>query len=328
MKLLKAIRINQFGTSENLVVEQVKVSTPAENEVLISLHAAGVNPSDVYTSTGTYAVKPNLPYTPGLDGAGIVEQVGQQVTNVKAGDRVFIASLPNGKSTGTLAQQIVCESRFVHPIPEHISFEQGAALGIPALTAYRALVGRAKVKSGQTVFIHGASGAVGLHAVQIAKALGAKVIGTASRDSGKQLVKDSGADVVLDHIKEDTVDSVLSETEGKGPDVIIEFLANENLQTDLQMIAKHGVIVVVGNRGEIEINPRLVMQKECDVRGMVLFNVSAEEHHELISGVAKLLETEKLKPVVGNSYPLEQAGKAFDAVINGKHNGKVVVKTQ
>lgn len=328
MKLLKAIRINQFGTSENLVVEQVKVSTPAENEVLISLHAAGVNPSDVYTSTGTYAVKPNLPYTPGLDGAGIVEQVGEQVTNVKAGDRVFIASLPNGKSTGTLAQQIVCESRFVHPIPEHISFEQGAALGIPALTAYRALVGRAKVKSGQTVFIHGASGAVGLHAVQIAKALGAKVIGTASRDSGKQLVKDSGADVVLDHIKEDTVDSVLSETDGKGPDVIIEFLANENLQTDLQMIAKHGVIVVVGNRGEIEINPRLVMQKECDVRGMVLFNVSAEEHQELISGVAKLLETEKLKPVVGYSYPLEQAGKAFDAVINGKHNGKVVVKTQ
>lgn len=328
MKLLKAIRINQFGTSENLVVEQVKVSTPAENEVLISLHAAGVNPSDVYTSTGTYAVKPNLPYTPGLDGAGIVEQVGEQVTNVKAGDRVFIASLPNGKSTGTLAQQIVCVSRFVHPIPEHISFEQGAALGIPALTAYRALVGRAKVKSGQTVFIHGASGAVGLHAVQIAKALGAKVIGTASRDSGKQLVKDSGADVVLDHIKEDTVDSVLSETDGKGPDVIIEFLANENLQTDLQMIAKHGVIVVVGNRGEIEINPRLVMQKECDVRGMVLFNVSAEEHQELISGVAKLLETEKLKPVVGYSYPLEQAGKAFDAVINGKHNGKVVVKTQ
>lgn len=328
MKLLKAIRINQFGTSENLVVEQAEVSTPAENEVLINLYAAGVNPSDVYTSTGTYAIKPKLPYTPGLDGAGIVEQVGEQVTNVKAGDRVFIASLPNGKSTGTLAQQIVCESRFVHPIPEHISFEQGAALGIPALTAYRALVGRAKVKSGQTVFIHGASGAVGLQSVQIAKSLGAKVIGTASRDSGKQLVKEAGADIVLDHIKEETIETVLEANDGKAPDVIIEFLANENLQTDLQMLAKHGVIVIVGNRGEIEINPRLVMQKECDVRGMVLFNVSAEEHQELIYGVSKLLETEQLKPVVGYSYPLEQAGKAFDAVINGEHNGKVVIKTQ
>lgn len=328
MKLVKTIRINQFGTSENLVVEQAKLHTPAENEVLINLHAAGVNPSDVYTSTGTYAIKPTLPYTPGLDGAGIVEEIGEHVTNVKVGDRVFIASLPNGKATGTLAQQIVCESRFVHPIPQHISFEQGAALGVPALTAYRAVFGRANVQSGQTVFIHGASGAVGLQAVQIAKALGAKVIGTASRDSGKQLVKEAGADVVLNHIKEETIETVLDANDGKGPDVIIEFLANENLQTDLQILAKHGVIVIVGNRGEIEINPRLVMQKECDIRGMVLFNVSAEEHQELIYGVSKLLETEQLKPVVGYSYPLEQAGKAFDAVINGEHNGKVVIKTQ
>ncbi|MEK4079808.1 NADPH:quinone reductase [Solibacillus sp. FSL W7-1472] len=325
---MKTIRINQFGTSENLVVEQAELHTPAENEVLINLYAAGVNPSDVYTSTGTYAIKPNLPYTPGLDGAGIVEKIGEQVTNVKVGDRVFIASLPNGKATGTFAQQIVCECRFVHPIPQHISFEQGAALGVPALTAYRAVVGRANVQSGQTVFIHGASGAVGLQAVQIAKALGAKVIGTASRDSGKQLVKEAGADVVLDHIKEETMNAVLEANDGKGPDVIIEFLANENLQTDLQMIAKHGVIVIVGNRGEIEINPRLIMQKDCDVRGMVLFNVSAEEHQELIHGVAKLLESEQLKPVVGYSYPLEQAGKAFDAVIKGEHNGKVVVITQ
>ena len=325
---MKAIKINQFGSSENLVVEQAKIHTPAENEVLVNLHAAGVNPSDVYTLTGTYAIKPNLPYTPGRDGAGIVEQVGEQVTNVKVGDRVFIASLPNGKSTGTLAQQVVCESRFVHPLPEHISFEQGAALGIPALTAYRAIVGRANVKTGQTVFIHGASGAVGLQAVQIAKALGAKVIGTASRDSGKQLVKEAGADIVLDHINEKTIDTVLDANDGKGPDVIIEFLANENLQTDLQMIAKYGVIVIIGNRGDIEINPRLVMQKECDVRGMVLFNVSAEEHQELIYGVAKLMESKQLNPFVSYSYPLEEAGKAFDAVINGDHNGKVVVKTQ
>ncbi|MEK4129596.1 NADPH:quinone reductase [Solibacillus sp. FSL W8-0474] len=328
MRLLKAIRINQFGTSENLLVEQTEIQGPAENEVLINLYAAGVNPSDVYTSTGTYAIKPELPYTPGLDGAGIVEEVGKQVTNVKVGDRVFIASLPNGQATGTIAEKIVCESRFVHPIPEHISFEEGAALGIPALTAYRAVVGRANVQAGQTVFIHGASGAVGLQAVQIAKALGAKVIGTASRESGKQLVKEAGADIVLDHITEQTIDAVLEQTNGKGPNVIIEFLANENLQTDLQMIAKQGVIVIVGNRGEININPRLMMQKECDVRGMVLFNVTAEEHQQLIQEVAKLLEKQQLKPVVGYSYPLEEASIAFDAVINGEHNGKVVVRTQ
>ncbi|MGN7476317.1 NADPH:quinone reductase [Solibacillus silvestris] len=325
---MKAIRINQFGTSENLVVEQTEIHMPAENEVRINLYAAGVNPSDVYTSTGTYAIKPDLPYTPGLDGAGIVEQVGEQVTNIKAGDRVFIASLPSGKSSGTIAEKVICESRFVHSLPDHISFEQGAALGIPALTAYRALVSKANVKPGQTVLIHGASGAVGLQAVQIAKALGAKVIGTASKEAGKQLVKEAGADVVLDHITEQTVYAVLNATDGKGPDVIIEFLANANLQTDLQMIAKQGVIVVVGNRGEIDINPRLIMQKECDVRGMVLFNVTVEEHEQLISDVAQLLENKLLKPVIGHSYPLEQAGKAFDAVINGEHNGKVVVKIQ
>ena len=325
---MKAIRINQFGTSENLVVEQTEIQGPAENEVLINLYAAGVNPSDVYTSTGTYAIKPKLPYTPGLDGAGIVEEVGKQVTNVKVGDRVFIASLPNGKATGAIAEKLVCESRFVHPIPTHISFEEGAALGIPALTAYRAVIGRANVKAGQTVFIHGASGAVGLQAVQIAKALGAKVIGTASRDSGKQLVKEAGADIVLDHITEQTIDAVLEQTDGKGPNVIIEFLANENLQTDLQMIAKQGVIVVVGNRGEININPRLIMQKECDVRGMVLFNVTAEEHQQLMQEVAKLLEKQQLKPVIGYSYSLEEASIAFDAVINGEHNGKVIVRTQ
>ena len=325
---MKAIQISNFGTSENLVVEQVDSPTVTELEVKVNLGAAGVNPSDVYTSTGTYSIKPALPYTPGLDGAGIVEEIGEQVTNVKVGDRVFIACMPEGKATGTMAEQIVCESRFVHHLPEHISFEQGASLGIPALTAYRALVGRAKIKTGQTVFIHGASGAVGLLAVQIAKAMGAKVIGTASREAGKQLVKEAGADIVLDHITEQTIDSVLNATNGNGPDVIIEFLANKNLQTDLQLITKQGVIVVVGNRGEIEINPRLMMQKECDVRGMSLFNGTAEQHLELITGVAKLMEDKQLNPYIGHRYPLDQAGTAFDAVINGEHNGKVVVKTK
>ena len=328
VSFMKAIKINQFGTSENLIVEQVERLYVAKHQVKVKVFAAGVNPSDVYTSTGTYAIKPELPYTPGRDGAGIIDEIGEGVTNVKVGDRVFIASLPDAESTGTFAEEVVCESRFVHPLPEHISFEQGAALGVPALTAYRALIGRANIKAGQTVFIHGASGAVGLLAVQIAKALGATVIGTASRDTGKQLVKEAGADIVLDHITEQTINFVLEATNGKGPDVIIEFLADVNLQTDLQMIAKYGVIVVVGNRGEIKINPRLIMQKECDVRGMVLFNVTAAEHLELMQGVAKLMENKQLNPFVSYSYPLEQAGTAFDAVMNGEHNGKVVVKTQ
>lgn len=325
---MKAIQIRNFGTAENLQVAQVTIPEISSTQVKVSVYAAGVNPSDVYTSTGTYAIKPTLPYTPGLDGAGIVEQVGADVTHVKVGDRVFIASLPSGVTTGTFAQEMVCDAAFVYPLPEHISFEQGAALGIPALTAYRAVVQKAKLVAGQTIFIHGASGAVGLQAIQMAKALGATVIGTASRDEGKALVKEAGADFVFDHLKEENLQEVLAVTNDKGPDIIIEFLANVNLQMDLQLIAKNGVIVVVGNRGEVTMNPRLIMQKECDVRGMVLFNVTSEEHQALIKGVAALLESKQLQPVVGYTYPLAQAGTAFDAVMAGKHNGKVVVQTQ
>lgn len=325
---MQAIQIRNFGTAENLQVAQVVLPEILSTQVQVKVYAAGVNPSDVYTSTGTYAIKPALPYTPGLDGAGVIELVGADVSHVKVGDRVFIASLPSGITSGTFAEQMVCDAVFVYPLPEHINFEQGAALGIPALTAYRAVVQKAKLTEGQTIFIHGASGAVGLQAIQIAKAIGATVIGTASRGEGKALVKEAGADFVFDHLTEENMNEVLAVTNGKGPDVVLEFLANVNLQTDLQLVAKYGVIVVVGNRGDVTINPRIIMQKECDVRGMVLFNATSEEHQALIKGVAALLESKQLQPVVGYTYPLEHAGIAFDAVMEGKHNGKVVVQTR
>lgn len=325
MSLLKAIEIKNFGTSENLQLAELPLPAISATDVRVKLYAAGVNPSDVYTSTGTYAIKPSLPYTPGLDGAGIVEAVGEAVTNVQVGDRVFVASLP-GATTGTFAEAVVCNANYVMPLPEHISFLQGAALGIPALTAYRAVVQKASVQEGQTVLIHGASGAVGLQAVQMAKALGATVIGTASREAGKALVKEAGADYVMDHLAEANMEQLLDVTEGAGPDVIIEFLANVNLAVDLQLIAKYGKIVIVGNRGEIEINPRLMMQKECDVTGMVLFNATADLHRGLMTSVGKMLENNQLTPIVGHSYPLAQAGEAFDAVMAGKHNGKVILE--
>lgn len=325
MSLLKAIEIKNFGTSENLQLAELALPAISATDVRVKLYAAGVNPSDVYTSTGTYAIKPSLPYIPGLDGAGIVDAVGEAVTNVQVGDRVFVASLP-GATTGTFAEAVVCNASYVMPLPEQISFLQGAALGIPALTAFRAVVQKAGVQEGQTVLIHGASGAVGLQAVQMAKAFGATVIGTASRIAGKTLVKEAGADFVMDHVTEANMEQLLDITEGAGPDVIIEFLANVNLAVDLQLIAKYGKIVIVGNRGEIEINPRLMMQKECDVTGMVLFNATADQHRSLMTSVAKMLENNQLTPIVGHSYPLAQAGEAFDAVMAGKHNGKVVLE--
>lgn len=179
---MKSIQVTQFGGPEKLVFKDVKDVVAEKGEVCVRLYAAGVNPSDTYTLAGTYAFSiPQLPYTPGLDGAGVVESIGEEVTNVHVGDRVFIASLMGSKNTGTFAQKVVCDATLVHPLPSHVSFEQGAALGVPALTAYRALFQRACLKPGQTVLIHGASGGVGLQVVQMAKSHGAKVIGTASK---------------------------------------------------------------------------------------------------------------------------------------------------
>jgi NADPH:quinone reductase len=323
---MKAIQVSQFGGPENLVYTDVEDVVAGKGEVCVHLYAAGVNPSDIYTLTGTYAFNiPQLPYTPGLDGAGIIESIGEGVTNVSVGDRVFIASLMQSKSTGTFAQKIVCDATSVHPLLKHVTFEQGAALGVPALTAYRALFQRACLKPGQTVFIHGASGGVGLQVVQMAKSYGAKVIGTASKPEGKKMVQQAGADVVIDHVTEATIEDVLALIEGNGPDVIIEFLANINLETDLKLIAPFGKIVIVGNRGSIEINPRLAMQKECDILATALWNTPKDEYKQCIHGVMGMLQSGALSPIIGTTLPLQQASQGFEQLAKGIGNGKLVL---
>jgi NADPH:quinone reductase-like Zn-dependent oxidoreductase len=323
---MKAIQVTEFGGPEKLVFTDIEEVAAGKGEVCVRLYAAGVNPSDTYTLTGTYAFSvPQLPYTPGLDGAGIVESIGEEVTNVRVGDRVFIAALKVGNSTGTFAQKVVCDAASVHPLPEQVSFEQGAALGVPALTAYRALFQRACLKPGQTVLIHGASGGVGLQAVQMAKAHGAKVIGTASKPDGKKMVQQAGADIVIDHVTEATIEEVRALMDGNGPDVIIEFLANKNLETDLKLIAPFGKIVIIGNRGSIEINPRLAMQKECDILATALWNAPQDEYEQSIHGVIGMLTSGALRPVIGTTIPLQQASQGFEQLEKGIGNGKLVL---
>lgn len=323
---MKAIQIVEFGGPEVLKCAEVNEPTPAASEVRVKLFAAGVNPNETYIRTGTYSFYiPELPYTPGFDGAGIVDAIGEGVTHLNVGDRVFVAALLAKRNTGTYAQKVVCDANAVHRLPESISYEKGASLGIPALTAYRALFHRAKIKPGENVLIHGASGGVGLLAVQMAKGFGATVIGTASTDEGKALVKASGAAHVLDHITEDSIDEIMSLTNGKGPDVIIEFLANVNLETDLKVIAPYGRIVVVGNRGSIEINPRLAMMKEADILGLALWNALPNEYQESLHAVEAFLESGILHPVIGDVLALEDAEKAHEQIINNKAQGKIVL---
>ncbi|AWI06707.1 NADPH:quinone reductase [Clostridium drakei] len=323
---MRTIQMSSFGEPEVLKYIEIDEPIPSINEVRVRLFAAGVNPNETYIRTGTYSFYiPELPYTPGFDGAGVVDAIGEGVTHLKVGDRVFVSALLAKRSTGTYAEKVVCDANVVHRLPESVSYQEGASLGIPALTAYRALFHRAKIKPGENVLIHGASGGVGSLAVQMAKGIGAIVIGTASTDEGKSLVKTSGADYVLNHITEDSISKIAALTNDKGPDVIIEFLANMNLENDLKTIAPYGRIVVVGNRGNIEINPRLAMLKEADILGMSLWNVKPNEYKESLYAVSAFLQSGILHPEVGEVLSLKDAAKAHEQIINKKAHGKMIL---
>lgn len=324
---MKAIQMSSFGGAEVLKYVDVEEPVPNENEVRVKLYYAGVNPAETYIRQGGYAFfEPELPYIPGFDGAGIVDAIGPGVTRLKPGDRVFVASTLARRKTGTYAEKVVCDVDAVYLLPESISFEQGAALGIPATAAYRALFHRARIKPGETVLIHGASGGVGLLAVQLAKYIGANVIGTAGTEEGIELVKQSGADIVLNHSVANYLDTIPSLTHFKGIDVILEMLANVNLEQDFTYLNKFGRIVVVGNRGSLDFNPRLTMAKEADILGMAVWNAPVHEYNESLVAIEAALKNGGLKPIVGKIIPLKEASRAHIEIIESKAKGKMVLE--
>jgi NADPH2:quinone reductase len=318
---MKAIRVHQFGGPEQLKLEEVPDPNPSAREVVVGVRAAGVNPYETYMRTGSYAIKPNLPYTPGSDAGGEVLAVGDDVTKWKPGDRVYVA----GSISGTYAEQALCKESQIHRLPDHVSFQQGAAIGVPYATAYRALFQKAQVKPAEAVLIHGASGGVGTAAVQLARAHGCIVIGTAGTEEGRKQTTREGAHYALDHHAKNLADQVKKLTDGKGADVVLEMLANKNLVTDLQALALHGRIVIIGNRGTIEFNPRDVMGRDANVIGMVLFNASDKEVQEIHADLIAALEAKTARPVIGKEFPLADAAKAHEVVAQGGTIGKVVL---
>lgn len=324
---MKAIQMLSFGEPAVLQLAEVKEPEPAEREVRVKLHYAGVNPAEAYIRAGGYAFfHPDLPYVPGFDGAGVVDKVGPGVTALKPGDRVFVASALARRKTGTYAEKVVCDDQAVHLLPDSVSFEQGAALGIPATAAYRALFHRGRLKPGETVLIHGASGGVGTLAVQLAAYAGARVIGTAGTEESMELVRACGADAVLNHRQAGYLEAIPAVTNGAGVDVVLEMLANVNLEADLQLLNKYGRVVVVGNRGALDFNPRLTMVKEADVLGMAVWNAPREEYVESLAAVAAALRNGGLRPYAGTKLPLVEAAKAHSQIIRGSANGKMILE--
>ncbi len=324
---MRAIRVHQFGGPEVLKVEDVPDPKPGAGQIVVRVRAAGVNPVDAYVHTGAYARKPPLPYTPGFDGAGEVEAVGGGVTGFKAGDRVYI---DNGLGTtvagaGTYAERTVATPLEVHHLPAKISFSQGAALGVPYRTAYRALFQRANARPGETVLVHGATGGVGIAAVQLAHARGLTVIGSGGTDKGLAAVREQGADVVVNHKAAAYTEEIMKATGGRGVDLIVEMAAHVNLDRDLGLLAKYGRVVVVGSRGKTDIDARQAMGRDAAILGMTLFNVSDADMTEIHAGLFAGLANGTLDPVVGRELPLADAAAAHKAVMEPGALGKIVL---
>jgi NADPH2:quinone reductase len=321
---MRAILVREFGNPDVMKVENLPTPTPGPSQALVRVRAAGVNPVETYIRAGTYARKPNLPYTPGSDGAGEVESVGADVKDWKRGDRVYIAGDNVSAGTGTYAEYALCAPAMLHHLPPKTTFGQGAAMGVPYATAYRSLFHRAQARPGDTILVHGATGGVGIAALQLGRAHGMTLIGTGGSDRGLAIVREQGA-LAVSHKDPNYLEEVLRATGGRGVDVILEMAAHINLDKDLSVLAPRGRVVVIGNRGRVEIDPRQTMARDGAILGMTLFNVTPPElvsiHAALVAGLAN----GSLNPIISRELPLADAPRAHEAVMEPGAHGKVVL---
>jgi len=317
---MKAIRVHQFGGPEVLKLEVVPDPEPGAGQVVVRNHAIGVNPVETYVRAGIYGPR-QFPFTPGTDAGGVIEAVGDGVKNFHPGDRVYIhASL-----TGAYAELSLCEQTQVHPLPTKTTFAQGAALGVPYATAYRALFHRAKPIAGEWILVDGATGGVGTAAVQLSRAFGLTVVGTAGTGAGRTAVMAQGAHYVLDHHDAGYLKQLMALTDNRGVDIVLEMAAHVNLGKVLPVLARNGRVIIIGSRGPVEINPRDTMGRDADIRGMTLMNATEPELKGIHAALLAGLENDSLRPIINKEIPLADAAKAHEAVMAPGSHGKIVL---
>jgi NADPH2:quinone reductase len=318
---MKAIVVHEFGAPEVMKLEEFPTPKAGPGQAVVRIHAAGVNPFDTYMRNGTYAIKPQLPYVPGGEGAGVVDSVGDGVTKYKAGDRVYIGH----PVTGTYAEYSLALESQLHRLPDRTTFSQGAGLYVACGTAYHALYHHAHARASETLLVHGASGGVGIAAVQLAHAIGMTVIGTAGTDKGLELVRREGAHYAFNHHTAGYTDAILKATNGRGVDVVIEMLANVNLAADLKLLARFGRVIIIGSRGDISITPRDLMARTSSVRGFVLWGISEADEADVHAGIYATLENGTLRPVVGKELPLGEAVRCHTEILETGAQGKLIM---
>ncbi len=318
---MKAIVVRQYGAPEVMKLEDVPLPQPGAGQVLVRIQAAGVNPVEAYMRSGSYSLKPPVPFTPGGDGAGVIESIGAGVTRVKPGDRVYTART----LSGTYAEYALALESQVYSLPERVSFAQGAGVHVPYATAYRALHQVARARAGESVLVHGASGGVGIAAVQIARVIGMVVLATAGTPRGLDLVRREGAHHAFDHHAPAYRDEIAAAAGGRGVDVVVEMLANANLGADMKLLALHGRIIVIGSRGDATITPRDLMSHDGSVHAFTLWNISPSDAAEVHAGLFAGLASGTLRPVVGKELPLAEAPQAHKDVLEPGAFGKIVL---
>lgn len=326
---MRVVVVREFGEPEVMRLEEWPTPRPGSGQVLVRIRAIGVNPVDAYIRAGIGA-RPDLPYTPGDDAAGEIEAVGADLgqTDLRVGARVYL----NGSLTGTYADHALCLPPHVHPLPDRCSFAEGAAVGVPYGTAYRALFQRAAAEAGETVLVHGATGGVGLAAVQLAVAAGLTVTASGGSEEGRRLALANGAAHVVDHGSDEHFEEILRLTDGRGVDVILEMRSDLNLGRDLPLLAHRGRVVCIGNRGplnegRVSVNARDLMRRDAAVLGMLLPNADDTSvtgiHRELVEGLAD----GRLRPVAARGLSLADAARAHVEVMQRPSMGKIILLT-
>ena len=315
---MRAIEVKSFGEPEVLEIVEKDIPVPGEGQVVVDIKAVGVNPVETYIRAGTYPVLPELPYIPGGNGAGTIHALGEGVEGISVGTRVYVAA-----RGGAYSEYCLCQADEVFSLPDNVSFAEGAAIGVPAATAYKGLFIRGDAKPGAKVLVHGASGSVGMAALQLGSGAGLRMFGTAGTDAGLELIRKKGGEAAVLH-KGDYAGKLKEVSEG-GFDLILEMLANKNLEMDLDLLAPAGRVVIIGSRGRIEIDPRATMGKETDIRGLALAASSAEELKEIHAKLHEAMAAGVYRPVVSCTMDFTEAPEAHKKVMEDGNCGKIVL---
>jgi len=322
---MRALVCNEYGTPDKLVVEEMDDPVPGEGQVLVSVKAAGINFGDVLTVAGKYQVKPPTPFVPGIEAAGVVEALGPDADQFSVGDSVMVTT-----SLGVFAEKCVVDQATVTAILPGLDFAQAAAFNITYCTTFHAFRQSTRLEAGETLLVLGAAGGVGIAAVEMGKAFGARVIAAASSDEKLEFAKAAGADEIINYTDTPLRDAIKALTDGNGIDVVYDPVGGELAELAMRSLAWHGRHLVIGfASGDFPQFPaNIALLKEAQIIGVYWGGWARRERSVQAANLAemnRMIETGKLSPEVTEKHSLEDFGAAFDAIRHRRAMGKVVL---